>query len=68
MSTIKSKAIPFHCVHDHSQTESCSGHTLQIQYHNTSDTVSVRVDDEAVWVTEDGCWNALLEAIKQGER
>ena len=68
MSTTKSKAVPFFCIHDHSQLEACPGHTLQIMYHNTSDTVSVLVDGLGVWTTEDGYWNALLEAIKQGEQ
>ena len=64
MSDIKGKIIKYDCGNDHNLGTPCSGHTMQVIWHNTSDTVSIVMDGTSVLVLDDGGFWALLEAAK----
>ena len=51
----------FQCFND-CRSEGCPGHVLTIKYHNTSDTISVLVDDEVRLVCDDGFFSAMYDA------
>lgn len=63
MSNTSSGIIRYKCWFDHGY-EPCNGHTLEVQQHHTSDTVSIISDGEIAWTTDDGGWNALMAAIE----
>lgn len=65
MSTVKTRVYKFDCGFDHSQTESCNGHTLQVEFHNTSDTVDIVIDGQSELVMSDGGWDALVRLMKE---
>jgi hypothetical protein len=55
MSNRSSGVVIFDCGFDHGQTEPCHGkHEAEIILHNTSDTVTIRVDDETMCVSDNG--------------
>ena len=48
--------------------EACGGHTLVIEQDCSSDTVSFIVDGETVFITDDGTYCAIIDAIRSLER
>ena len=64
MSSRSSGIIKFDCGSDHSQTQPCTGHTLELILHNTSDTLSIVIDGEP-FTMSDGAYCALLTAIEK---
>jgi len=62
MSTIRSGEFSFKCWNDHGLGEPCDGHTLEVQQHNTSDTVSVVIDGEIRLCIDHGTWDVLIKA------
>jgi hypothetical protein len=64
MSNRSSGKIKFNCGFDHSLTEPCGGHELEVILHNTSDTVSIIIDNES-WCLSDGGFCALETAIER---
>ena len=63
MSTNSSGEFKYNCGFDHQHMTPCTGHTLEIKEHNTSDTVSLVIDGEIELCIDDGGWNALQNAI-----
>lgn len=46
--------------------ESCKKHTIQINHHRTSDTVSIEIDGEHYVTFDDRLWSAIVDL--QNER
>lgn len=63
MSTTTRKT-PFVCTNDCSSM-GCPGHILTLRYHNTSDTVSILVDDDLRLITDDATLDAICELHQQ---
>lgn len=68
MSTTTSKEINYKCWFDHGLGVSCPGHIVQVAYHNTSDTVTIYIDNDPRLIVDHGSWNAILEAIGDIEK
>jgi hypothetical protein len=64
MSTTRSGVFKFKCWFDHGQGVSCNGHTLEVEQHNTSDTVSVMIDGEQRLCVDQGTWDILEKAVE----
>jgi hypothetical protein len=64
MSTTRSGVFKFKCWFDHSLGKSCDGHMLEVEQHNTSDTVSVIIDGEQRLCVDQGTWDVLIKAIE----
>jgi hypothetical protein len=68
MSNHISKDVKYSCYADHSSSESCGGHTLRIEHHLTSDTVSIWKDGELAYTFDEGeflAWIAAWESLEQ---
>ena len=63
MSTRSSGKVIYNCGQDHSQTEACSGHTMEVIWHHTSDTVSIVMDGKVVLVLDECAACALRNAL-----
>jgi hypothetical protein len=68
MSDRSSGVVLFNCGFDHSQLEPCHGkHEAEIILHNVSDTVTIRVDDETL-IISDEAFCALETCIEKLKR
>ena len=65
MSKRKSKIYNYKCGHDHGQGIPCDGHTLQLVWYNTSDTVGIEIDRNEVLVVDDNAFEMLAKAIEE---
>ena len=63
MSTRSSGQFTYNCGYDHGHGEACSGHTMEVLWHHTSDTVSIVMDGKVVLVLDDGAACALRNAL-----
>ena len=63
MSRTHSRKVRYTCWNDHSLTEPCGGHEVQIEYFNTVDTVSVLVDGKPRIIVDQGLWDAIRELV-----
>ncbi len=57
----------FECFND-CNSMGCPGHILTIRYHNTSDTITILMDDELMLVCDDGLLNAVCDLHRMSEK
>ena len=63
MSTRSSGKVIYNCGQDHGHGQACNGHTMEVLWHHTSDTVSIVMDGKVVLVLDDGAACALRNAL-----
>ncbi len=61
MSKQISEPMSYKCSSDCRQ-EGCPGHTVEVIYENTSDTVAILKDEEVVAIFDDNQWEAIKKA------
>ncbi len=55
----------YNCGMDHSQSEPCTGHLMEVDHCCSSDTVDIRIDGESRMIITDGAWCALARIVER---
>jgi hypothetical protein len=63
MSRDIGKTHKYKCWGDCDPYRGCKGHKIHAEYHNTSDTIKVVIDDKAEYFFDPNVWDAIKLAV-----